>query len=263
MSGKTEIFGKSIFELLKQRVILPGLYSPIEQLDNFLWENRHLFTLIGIFGAISVYLSTVEAQISESLEIFSNFAVVAGLSLVTILSLVILVKLYICLGDNSRWENIGLFIFAAFFVPLIIVITGLLTTFPQIWAIYYFMVIYVFGLAGGFAIFIVPFFIGTKIDEHLNTKPPVFSLIATFSLLITISALITEYPAVITQPAIEFGEATSVEAWGRLFLLISFGIAFAVSLFAAAFFTLVTILWCVIYILRATYERLSETDLPY
>lgn len=69
----------------------------VEFANRFLNENTHLFTILGIFGAISVYLSTISADLSAS---FLQIAPIVG----TFSSLVLFVLVALLINENFKDE---------------------------------------------------------------------------------------------------------------------------------------------------------------
>lgn len=242
MTNDSLLIEKTFFELIRDEILLPGLYKPVACLNSFIFENKHLFTLIGVFGAVSAYLRPVNNGV-KSPSILSDIAVVAGLALVTILSLIVVVNLLIELRRVGKWEGAGLLFFAAFFTPLIIVITGLLTTFPQVWAIYYFMTTYGLGLLTASLAMMTALILGKAIDDFLDNSSPVFKGISVLLLAFVISYLIIDSNRASSQlwsQSLATG-GISPKAWLNIY--IDFSLAFgalysyaAVALFALEFF---------------------------
>lgn len=105
MSGEegTELINRGLETWILEEYVYKTLYSPVQKLDEFLKENRHVFTLIGVFGAISVYLKTVGNESSTNLRGFGDFALVAGLTIVVILSLLVLINLLLAVRNANKW----------------------------------------------------------------------------------------------------------------------------------------------------------------
>lgn len=227
---------KVTYENVLDEVIFPKLYLPIQRLDEFLESNRHLLTLIGVFGAVSVYLGSAGENVSGfsgSPEFVNNFATFASLGLLTLLSLMVLIKVIVEIYRTGLWEGFGLLVFAAFFGPLILVITGLLTTFPRLWAIYFLMASWVIGMAVGGAIAIVPVATGGKLDEWITGGRPIISFIGNIFILWALSSLILSLGDP-TYPSTEtITQGLSLTQWWVLLRNVT--IAFA-GLFSFVFF---------------------------
>ncbi|MFB6216550.1 MAG: hypothetical protein ABEJ03_03175 [Candidatus Nanohaloarchaea archaeon] len=251
MTDDTDLVDNTIFELIIGELLIPWLYQPIDCLDSFIWENRHLFTLIGVFGAISVYLGTVEKQLESSIPTLRDIAIVTGLSLVTILSVLVLIKLWIEFRNSSIWEGSGLMLFAAFFVPLIMGITSLLTVFPQIWAGYFFMAIYCLGFATGGLSTLGMVSIGNKIDEFLGMEIPIFRgiCILAVALFITITVADTNYLTPPIWSQLQPSGGISLDAWVNLYISLSLVFGGLFSYAAVAIFTIFSIIGGVGYLL--------------
>lgn len=70
------------------------IFTPFEQLDDFIDENKYLYGLIGIFAALTGYLTTlIESTHTSTGEILRNFIFVTGFLIVILLTLVTYVKM--------------------------------------------------------------------------------------------------------------------------------------------------------------------------
>ncbi|MCY4732473.1 hypothetical protein KY092_18180 [Natronomonas gomsonensis] len=144
----TELIDRTLFQLFLEEWIYPFLYSPVEELSDFLNSNSTIFTLIGVFGATSIYARQAASDVINS-DLAQNIVVVMGFSLVIILSIVILVDLLRRINHNGTWysfPNVGLVAFGAFYVPLIGVLTAVVVQFPTIWMPYIIMIAYLSGI---------------------------------------------------------------------------------------------------------------------
>jgi len=133
--------------------------SSVEKLEDFLLENSTLFTLVGVFGAISIYAGRTAVSSSNYTSELQNFAVVAGFSIVLLLATVIIINALRRVNSAESWlsyENWGIWSFLAFFIPLIFVIVGLVSQFPTIWGIYAYLLSYVSATIAAFALLVVP-----------------------------------------------------------------------------------------------------------
>lgn len=69
-----------------------------EFIDSFLEDNTHLFTLLGVFGGISVYLSTIPTKTSGNLAI--------EIGIISSLVLFFSVGMFIWSKFFSKWEEV-------------------------------------------------------------------------------------------------------------------------------------------------------------
>lgn len=254
---------KSYLTVLKQEVLYPWLYSPIQLIDNFVDENRHLFTLIGVFGAVTVYLRTVDDEIGATSEWLGNFAVVSGLGLVILLSVILIVKLLLRVYGSGLWESMGLLVFAVFFVSLIAVISGVITAFPEALGVYYFLFVYGVGLALGVIIPMLLVRAANYGESQVETDLPVVTLLVLFggTLVALLVAGTTPYVDMVSDPS--FLQATPrANEWGPLFFgfLISFTAAVLVLMFVGVLIVTAIVLLVdgVLLAVGAVRRRLQE-----
>lgn len=158
----------SLEDLILENKIFPFLYSPIKGLKQYLNEQKLLFTLMGVFGAIGIYSYRVAIEETGSLSHVAEFGFVSSFSLVILLSFIALVDLAIIIRRNGgilSYENWGLGLFSIFFFPLMFVIAALVSRYREVWAIYQFMASYSFGLFLPVATLIGVLDISDKIPE--------------------------------------------------------------------------------------------------
>lgn len=147
-----------------------GAESWVAGLNNFLFETRHLFTLIGVFGAFSIYLRqadlpTTGPDKAPAVNIVSFF----GFGLVLILLLIVLVKLVsrILSPDPDdlmfRPENIPYLIFFLFLIPIVTILIQFLWTFPASAALFWYSFVY---LLAPITVFWVHDRLITEIEVH-------------------------------------------------------------------------------------------------
>lgn len=126
----------SIEKLGELKEIVPHLLSkPFLKLDEFLKDNARLFTIIGVFGALSIYLKTAVDKLDYTQKM-GDFVIVIGFTIVIILSLVMLFKIAKASSESEgsfiSWENTGLFVFGFFFIFLMISLVSISSSFPDI-----------------------------------------------------------------------------------------------------------------------------------
>lgn len=170
-----ELVEKPFFDLFIEDILYPSLYSPIGRLDTFIDDNRHLFTLIGVFGAVAVYLQTVENEINAEMGELGNIAVVSGLLLVVLMSVIVMVKLVITVIRAGTWDGMGLIVFGTLFVTLILAITGLMSAFSVALSIYYVLIVYSAGIITGTAAVRLITIIGFYGDSYWDLDIPIVS----------------------------------------------------------------------------------------
>lgn len=221
---EVELVDQTLVELFRQHMFYPWLYSPIEALDSFLWDNRHLFTLIGVFGAVAVYLKSVESEISGDIGNIGDFAVVSGLGIVVLLSVVVGIKLWLRVREVGIWESAGLIGFGALFGSLVLVITGLISSFSETVAVYIFFIVYslglVTGLLGGTALARV----SAAADSRLGLDTPLISL-ALHTAAVLILSYIYQTTSYLDEPLAPALEATpTLGDWFEIYM--AFALAF-------------------------------------
>lgn len=103
-----------------------GRQDTSPSLDSYLKDNQHLFTLIGIFAALSVYLSNLPLGESQKYVPISSVAATGGFGLVILLSVVAMWNLGREVYESERRilsvKNLGLFVFAFLYFILFIAI---------------------------------------------------------------------------------------------------------------------------------------------
>lgn len=118
--------------------ILPLFSEPIYILDEFLDENTHLFTLVGVFAALTIYLQTIGQRLNN--PEFINYGLVVGFLIVIFLSLIIVAKMLPYFHRTSSisrsTETWGLLIFAIFYIQVIALTIGVVSQFGQILSLY-------------------------------------------------------------------------------------------------------------------------------
>lgn len=186
-----ELVEKSFFGLIRDEIVYPTLYRPFGRLDSFLWDNRHLFTLIGVFGAVAVYLRTVGAELSEPLGDLGDFAVFSGLALVALLSLIVVIKLWIEVRRVGIWEGLFLYIFASLFLPLMGVITGIISVFSEVLAAYSLITIYVLAMGTGVTLAIGVGWVAAKAEDIWSVDVPIIQTVVYLASTLVFSSVLT------------------------------------------------------------------------
>lgn len=168
----TELVEEDLESAITKYLVYPYLYAPVKILREYLNDNAFLFTLIGVFGAISIYSRQAGIESRAEISAFSDFGFVAGFSLVVIISVVTLIDLAIRIRRNSGiYRNLGLWAFALFFVPLMFVAAGFVSPYREIWAGYQLMGAYIIGLVVPGAVVVAILVISKGLDEYLGLEP--------------------------------------------------------------------------------------------
>lgn len=141
-------------------------FAPIRELDSFLSENQALFTIVGVFTAVSVYLHNLDTEKFPTGA--RKFAVFTGFGIVLICSVVLLYKLKRQATAKGRYigayRNAGLAVFLLFFLQLLAIISIIISSFQTILTPYIFFVVYTVGLVVGASYFVV----GIRLAEFLT-----------------------------------------------------------------------------------------------
>lgn len=123
--------------------ILDTLDILTTNLEEFFKENSDLFTLIGVFGAVALYLSDSPTQIDSS-TLIENFVLVTGMTISVMVGFIILIKSVKRVVESDAGfislENILFFPFWALFYMLFGTIASYLATFSRIWRMYLILV---------------------------------------------------------------------------------------------------------------------------
>lgn len=233
-----ELIEKTFLTLILEDFFYPVLYRPISKLDSFLWDNRHLFTLIGVFGAVAVYLQTVEDQVGAEMGQLGNTAVVSALLLVLVMSIIVLIKVAITIWRGNIWENVGIVIFGTFFGVLIMAMTGLMSAFQEALSLYYMLIVTSAAIATGWLGIMLLSIAGIRSDKYINRDIPIASGVIFVSATLGISYVITttNYMAAISEmptPPLTFGQ------WIDLYL------GFSIALSGLLIYTMFAV-YCVI-----------------
>lgn len=174
--------------------VVPKVTSPIEVLDEFLESNTHLFTLIGVFAALTIYFETTTQDIA-GLNYLNN-VIFTGFSLVTLLSLIVFTNVFINIHNSGRgWKssgNFGLYLFLFFYSQISIQFAGILLQFETILNAYMFIIVFLtaetLGLLAGSLVFIIPSLIANLLPQF---KKIIFT--GLFSLILYLS-----YPVIVS-----------------------------------------------------------------
>lgn len=145
---------------------------PFLKLDDFCNENRHLFTVLGVFGALSIYLNTIIDKTDYTQEA-NSLAIGAGFGIVSILSLVVIVKIAMKASETEgaffSFENAGLLLFGFFFFFLTLLLVGLSSNSANIWAL-----LFMFGILLAMALVPVKYFKALDwVSESIEHRLPV------------------------------------------------------------------------------------------
>lgn len=83
----------SVLWLYFHFVLVQELYLPIKELKLYLDENTYIFTLIGVFGAISVYSIEVMDMSGQSGASVGRYTTFIGFGIILLLAVVTVVDL--------------------------------------------------------------------------------------------------------------------------------------------------------------------------
>lgn len=179
---RLETVSRGISTQFWERIVFPKITRPIVVLDEFLNSNTHLFTLIGVFAALTIYFETAAKDIS-GINYLDN-VLFTGFSLVTLLSLIVFLKVIIEIHSSNRgWkslQNIGLYLFLFFYSQIAIQFAGILLQFETILNVYIFIIVFLTAEAVGAIIglltILIPALIGDKIPRF---KKPIITILFT------------------------------------------------------------------------------------
>lgn len=128
-----------------------GITRSIERIDGFFEENRHLFTLIGVFGAITIYLT--EAGLPETQDgviPYENFVFAGGFGIVLILGGLILLKLANEIwtpGERiSKIDNLPFICFGLLFFFLMIPVIAYVSSYNRVWFSFFTILSWIIGI---------------------------------------------------------------------------------------------------------------------
>lgn len=135
----------------------PEVPTPDVLLDEFLNEYYHLFVLVGVFGLVGAYLSSIQQQGVYGDE----FAPLLDVGVAASLTLVIIVSLYIDfvfifsytdeLGDPTAVFSKKTILLAFFFVPFNVLILTLVVVFARLEQLYF--IVTLFSFTGGILVY--------------------------------------------------------------------------------------------------------------
>lgn len=116
-------------------VITKIISDPIDRLIEFLESNARIFTIAGVFAALSVYARRSSSN-SRGEFASGEFGFVSGLTVVIVISIPIYYKLISKSREGGiilRWENSGLFLFGIFFTLLLSSIYYQISGYSSVW----------------------------------------------------------------------------------------------------------------------------------
>jgi len=129
--------------------VVEGAESWVGGLDDFLLRNRHLFTLIGVFGAFSIYLRQTDLPATAPDEVpISNIVSFFGFGIVLLLLLIVLIKLASRMLSPEpddhllRPENVPYLVFLLLLIPIVGTLIKYLSTFPASAAVFWYSFVY-------------------------------------------------------------------------------------------------------------------------
>lgn len=165
--GDEEQNSQPVQTVLREKVTLGvgQVDSLIDELDDFLNENSHIFTLAGVFAAISVYLNS--PMVREEFGPTANLALIAGFLLSLLTSGIALWDLLKRIREHKEWysiQNFGLLSFGLVYSGLFLLIGSFLASFAEFWGGVLFLGAYGLGLGW---IFLTLFLLG-KVSDILS-----------------------------------------------------------------------------------------------
>ncbi|MFB6255610.1 MAG: hypothetical protein ABEH58_02605 [Haloplanus sp.] len=195
--SKDRLVQRSLEKFVYAELILPTLYSPFEQLDNFLWETRHLFTLIGVFGAVTIYLRDLGQQAGAQLQIPVGPIAISGFSIVLLLSVLVLAKLVKRTRDlEGRVSQVGLWLFGITFFPLVLIVMEAIMQFPEIWGNIFTFFAFVGGIFLPFGLLLILVSASNYFGERIGRNGSIFFVSSLVIIVIVVSYLAGKYPSV-------------------------------------------------------------------
>ena len=147
----------------------------IRVLDEFIRENTHLFGVIGVFAAATLYLSLELSQVDSipAENSISESILIVGLTIILLLSLALLIKSFTKLTDigNSMLEPIRLplFMFSILFATFILTFSQYFLYITQSRSL--FIVLGTFALISVYSKIIFDLYNQDVINRFVNTIP--------------------------------------------------------------------------------------------
>lgn len=135
----------------------------VSDFDQFLKDNQHLFTLIGVFGTVSVYISNIEYDQPSHETPVGDLAIFTGLGIALILSSLVIHKMLsrTVLDEDFIFEieKVPFLLFGILFFWFIAVISILLTDYQHAGAEVLLLLSAMVGIT-------IPLIILSKLDEY-------------------------------------------------------------------------------------------------
>lgn len=141
--------GNSLIDFSFREDFAPVLSEITSNLDEFAEDHRHLFTLIGVFGAISVYLSREDFSQDFNPKFLLSIGIFSGFLIVVLLSTTVMWKIYENLQEEESIFTATSFSYLLFLFPflfLITAITGVVLQFQAAGALYLNIFLLAFGI---------------------------------------------------------------------------------------------------------------------
>lgn len=160
--------------------------------DSFLKKNQHLFTLIGVFGTVSVYLSDMDYNQPDNQIPISNFAMFFGLGITVLLSIIVIYKtIDEIFGNEKRTiEKIPYLVFAVLFSILLYIIVIVLSGYQGV----IFAIVVTVSLYVGVILPVLPILIVDKLEYNLpHSQSPIILSIYSYSLMALFMFLTNSY----------------------------------------------------------------------
>lgn len=100
------------------------ILSTTDRLDSFIHDNLHLFEVIGVFAAVTVYLSTAGSTLVNAPKTLADILALSGFAILLICSLVLYARLGMTVLESEQTalhpQNLWIIIFAFPFLFLIL-----------------------------------------------------------------------------------------------------------------------------------------------
>jgi hypothetical protein len=160
-----------------------------ENLGTFFEDNYKLFTLIGVFGAVSLYLKRNPQPVTPD-GLFADFIFVTSLSIATLIMFILLIRSFTTVAESdSGLFSVDNFLFLPFwtlFYMLAGSLASFLSSFPDIWGIYGSIVLFMIPV-GSFVVLMKIFErVANRISENFR-----LSTVAVHAVLFFVTTLAT------------------------------------------------------------------------
>lgn len=238
----TPLVEESLTTLFLEYMVYPTLYSPFEKLSNYFRDNHHLFTLLGVFGAVTIYARNAVENLGVP-EAMQQLAIGPGFAIVILISLVTLsdaIRRMRTAKKIHSVENLGLILFTLFFLPLVAAVAGVAAQPNIVWASYLFFLIYSGPLAFVLLLITGIGMISSLISKKSKRMAQVFTVTMLSSIVLSVSYYVgtngIEPPQPSDPTTLTFAEWADfaivyLSTWSLIIPLLALGLMFATYLF--------------------------------